>query len=898
MKRRIITLALVGMVTFSSFALDSGDIIKQVRKGKYENAVKSRAKIENKISSSREKLLFDISECLLYNSPKYAGYNPLKAYSLYKNISYSDYLYDKLVMDVLRENEITIEMIREEIEKNLMSYAKTKGTLEAYDEIIGACQGCSYLSDAKAVREDLLFQQTLKNATVRDVEKFIADYPNSPKKAQAVALRDSLAYVALPATSDAYTSYVFTYPDSKWVPVLKSKLEKMAFEEAERMNTINAYAKYIANYPEKTSNVRDFEEKIAKLQKSSSWMVAPRYQNIILVSDSSLKKNYYLVNDFGVWGILGETGVQIIMPEYEAFGKEMSEGYIAAKKNGRWGVVEVETGRSIGAFEMSSPNDIRPLSRKFIAYKLAGSWGVMDHSAEVVIAPFLAGNLSQFNLKMMANGGVAMNSNGSLIIIDAEGKQLVNQQYDEVSWRASADIDSRFIKTRKGKKYGIINDQGAVMMDNELDMLPYFDSDGVASVKNFTKEGWIDTTGNYLYFGPLSYFKDCGGTDKMMAYVVGGKVGFIDKTGKQNIPLEYDELGDCFLNKLAKVRKGSKWCYINTRGEEIASIPANTGARMTYSGNIIVIKNGSQISLVSPQGQNAQLFGYDDVDDEASCGLLRVRKSGKWGAVDYTGREVVPVSYDEMTKFCNGYSVVKKNGKYGLLYNGSVVLKTEYDRLVDGGHFFDTNCNTYKDGKISNVFYIQGFFGAENEKFVFLDGKVLLTTKDEVRLDKPANRYTIVKFADMGIFSNATVGLIDPQGKILVKPMYLNIEQMPGNDKYFVYTSRTTKKQGILNSKGEEMTPAIADKILSFDGTVVYVENNGDKTCFDKNGNSLLPVGYDVDGKILKNKKNGKFGVMDESGSIKLYPSYNKVVGATANTAVVDSDGKYGIVKY
>lgn len=112
MKRRIITLALVGMVTFSSFALDSGDIIKQVRKGKYENAVKSRAKIENKISSSREKLLFDISECLLYNSPKYAGYNPLKAYSLYKNISYSDYLYDKLVMDVLRENEITIEMMR------------------------------------------------------------------------------------------------------------------------------------------------------------------------------------------------------------------------------------------------------------------------------------------------------------------------------------------------------------------------------------------------------------------------------------------------------------------------------------------------------------------------------------------------------------------------------------------------------------------------------------------------------------------------------------------------------------------------------------------------------------------------------------------------------------------
>jgi hypothetical protein len=118
MKGRIISLALVGMVTFSSFALDSGDVIEQVVEGKFEKAIKSRAKLGSSISDSREKLLYDISECLIYNSPKYAGYNPMKAYSLYKNISYSDFLYDKKVMDVLRENEITIESIRESIEKN------------------------------------------------------------------------------------------------------------------------------------------------------------------------------------------------------------------------------------------------------------------------------------------------------------------------------------------------------------------------------------------------------------------------------------------------------------------------------------------------------------------------------------------------------------------------------------------------------------------------------------------------------------------------------------------------------------------------------------------------------------------------------------------------------------
>lgn len=904
MKSKIVALSLAGLFALSaSAAVESADIIKQVKKGKFEDALKSRSKIANKLTDSKEKLLFDISECMLYNSPKYAKYNPIKAYKLYQNISYSDYLYDRKVMDVLRENDMTIESLSESIERNLMKYAKDKGTVEAYDDIIEVCQGCSYLSDAKAQKETLVFNAYLKNATVKDVEKFLADYPDSPKRPVAERLRDSLAFVALKPTADAYMQYISMYPKSNWVPTIQSKLEKIAYDEAKEKNDINTYAKYIANYPNNEKKVAEFQDRIAKLEKSNSWLVPARYDDIALVMDSVAKKPYYLVKEGRGWGILSEDATQVVSPApgtgYEEFGRVIEHGYIAAKANGHWGVVDIASGRPVGIFDLSTSLDMKPLSRKYIAVKKSGKWGLLSSEAKMVIEPFMEGYLSEFNLRTLANGGVAMNNNGQLITVDGEGNQIMNEQFDEVSWRVAGDIDSRFIKTRRGKKYGLVNDRGELMFNTEFDMLPYFDTDGIASVKNVLKEGWIDTTGKYLYFGQLSYFRDCGGADKMMAYEVGGKIGFLHKTGGQNIPLTYNELGDCFLNGLAKVRKGDQWMYINAEGKEICSISAKSNAKMTYTSGIIVLKEGKNFSLVSPTGARIPLAGYDDVDDEASCGFLRVKKGGKWGAIDYTGREAVAAVYDEMTKYCNGYSTVKKGGKFGLLYKSSVVLEPTYDKLVDGGHFFDINCNNYLEAKESNVYYIQAFSGADNDKFILFDGKVLIKTKDEVRFDKPANKYTIVKLAEMGIYSNTKVGLIDPKGKILVQPSYRNIALMPGGDKYYIYTSLTSNKQGVLDEKGVEVTPAIADKILSYDGVLLYLKNDGDITCYSKNGVPMLPKGFDVKGRILKNKATGKYGVMDDFGNIRLYTTFSKVAAATSNTAVVvAADGKYGVVKY
>ena len=60
------------------------------------------------------------------------------------------------------------------------------------------------------------------------------------------------------------------------------------------------------------------------------------------------------------------------------------------------------------------------------------------------------------------------------------------------------------------------------------------------------------------------------------------------------------------------------------------------------------------------------VFRYDYV----GCfieGLAKVRLKGKYGFVDKTGREVIPLKYDDAYGLDKGLATVKLNGKWGMI---------------------------------------------------------------------------------------------------------------------------------------------------------------------------------------------------------------------------------------
>lgn len=50
-----------------------------------------------------------------------------------------------------------------------------------------------------------------------------------------------------------------------------------------------------------------------------------------------------------------------------------------------------------------------------------------------------------------------------------------------------------------------------------------------------------------------------------------------------------------------------------------------------------------------------------------SDGLAVVKKDGKYGFIDRTGKEVIPLIYDDAYGFYDGLAAVEKDGKMGYI---------------------------------------------------------------------------------------------------------------------------------------------------------------------------------------------------------------------------------------
>ena len=114
------------------------------------------------------------------------------------------------------------------------------------------------------------------------------------------------------------------------------------------------------------------------------------------------------------------------------------------------------------------------------------------------------------------------------------------------------------------------------------------------------------------------------------------KVGFIDKTGKEVIPIKYDD-ADGFYDGLCGVKMGGKWGYIDQTGKMV--IPVSFERIQIFKNGIAVVVSG-----------------------------------GKWGAIDKTGSTIIPFEYQYIVFQEDGKISVQKDGvKFFIDKNGDKI---------------------------------------------------------------------------------------------------------------------------------------------------------------------------------------------------------------------------------
>jgi hypothetical protein len=187
-------------------------------------------------------------------------------------------------------------------------------------------------------------------------------------------------------------------------------------------------------------------------------------------------------------------------------------------------------------------------------------------------------------------------------------------------------------------------------------------SEGLARVDKNNMRGFIDKIGKEVI--PLNYYIGAQDFSEGLAAVCGGdyqiydeksgrptygddcKWGFIDKTGKEVIPFKYDHCLP-FSEGLAPVMLDGRWGYVDKTGKEVIWLEEGMGepfkeglARVVYAKNF----GFDEFGFIDKTGKVITTKRYTSAENFSEGLALVMNYEDKYGYIDKTGKFIIPLT--------------------------------------------------------------------------------------------------------------------------------------------------------------------------------------------------------------------------------------------------------------
>ena len=305
--------------------------------------------------------------------------------------------------------------------------------------------------------------------------------------------------------------------------------------------------------------------------------------------------------------------------------------------------------------------------------------------------------------------------------------------------------------------------------------------------------------------------------------------------------------------------------------------------------------------------------------------VLKVQKDGKYGLINFDGKEVIPTEYDEITvipQIENSFKV-KKDSKYGIVdSDGKTVIQAQYADIdvlgkdnksgfivkTDNGKYgiVDYSNTLILEAKYDSVEKVYGndmYVVTENgkQKLVNKSGNDVLTEGFDSIKQILANQENAVIFTKSGKY-----GVIKTIGETLINPEYDNLEET----KVGTFIASKDGKYGIIDINKEEKLPFEYNSITFNEKADLYVAEDSNFNAKILNSNletkaegilselnenkGYLKLRIDNNYKyynfkfeekqesdifpnrtLFLSKKDGKWGSIDSKGNVVQEPIYN-----------------------
>ncbi len=428
----------------------------------------------------------------------------------------------------------------------------------------------------------------------------------------------------------------------------------------------------------------------------------------------------------------------------------------------------------------------------------------------------------------------------------------------------------------------------------------------------------------------------------------------IVKTGKNEIEVKKYSYYTSYENGKFGVINNDGETIIEPTYNDIIAIPNSSKAIFICTYDINDIDGTYKTKALNEKNEEI-LTGYDKIeaidnlDSKQNIwyedNVLRVSKNGKYGLIDFEGKEILACEYDEITalKGVKSNILIKKAENVGLVNEkGQIIVPVQYKNILTlkEGYkneyivvnennkygLISTSGNVLIEPKYEMIKYLNSsnLFGIK-ENGVW---KLINTQDTNIIIDGGYDDIIEAKTDSIIIIKDGKYGVINMNKEEIIAPQYEDLKYVFS----IYYIAKKDGKYGIINLENQEVIP--------FEYTsMVYVENAGfiqaDKTetetvIFDSNlaqkitgiiseintdkgyikaytNNEYKYYNFKFEEKnvsdlltsnnLFLSKKDGKYGYVDKTGKIIVDYIYEDATEQNScGFASVKKDGVWGSI--
>lgn len=307
--------------------------------------------------------------------------------------------------------------------------------------------------------------------------------------------------------------------------------------------------------------------------------------------------------------------------------------------------------------------------------------------------------------------------------------------------------------------------------------------------------------------------------------------------------------------------------------------------------NKVLNENKEQI-LTTYDSVSAISVDSTDTNVPYEKSVLKYRKDGKYGLIDFDGNEITKPIYDDIRGlgYKEGTLLVKQGEKYGVInINGAEMVEIKYDS-VSADNYYDSQTKSKNAGFIISEKTEEGY------RYGYIDykGKRILkpefTKIERVNEIQGDNIYFIA-------YKNGQAGLMR-NNKCLTNYEFESIEYNLSNN---LFIAQRNSKKGVMNTNGDIMVNTEYDE-LSFGGEYINAIKNDELTILDVNGNEIqnsdivsLTKTKDSNYYIAIDQDN-LYTVLDQNKNNLLNNKYDYIEYLGNSHFIVSKDRKSGII--